>query len=113
MRARQGRRYPCYRCLFPEIPPPEAVPNCSEAGILGAAAGVMGTLQAQEVMKEILTVGESLAGKLLIYDALRTQFRTIKVPPEPGLPSVREGPRYFAIFPPMACRRARTYLTTI
>ena len=55
--------YPCYRCLFPEPPPPGSVPSCSEAGVLGAAAGVMGSLQALEVLKEILGLGESLAGQ--------------------------------------------------
>jgi molybdopterin/thiamine biosynthesis adenylyltransferase len=74
----------CYRCLFPAPPPPDAVPNCSEAGILGAAAGVMGTLQALEVMKEILGIGESLSGKLVIYDALGTSFRKVKVPKDPA-----------------------------
>jgi adenylyltransferase/sulfurtransferase len=77
-------RLPCYRCLFPEAPPREAAPNCSETGVLGAVAGVMGTLQALEVMKEILGIGESLAGRLLIYDALAGHFRTLKVPPDPG-----------------------------
>ena len=79
-----GGRFPCYRCLFPEAPPPEAAPNCAEAGILGAAAGVMGTLQAIEVMKEILGIGDSLAGRLLIYDALSSAFRTVKVSPDPS-----------------------------
>jgi adenylyltransferase/sulfurtransferase len=74
--------YPCYRCLFPEAPPPGTVPNCSETGILGAAAGVMGTLQALEVLKEILDLGDTLAGRLLIYDALRTDFRTVRVRPD-------------------------------
>ena len=80
---RGDKPYPCYRCLFPEPPPRDAAPNCSETGILGAAAGVMGTLQALEVMKEIIGVGESLAGRLLIYDALAAQFRTVKVPRDP------------------------------
>ena len=78
------RGLPCYRCLFPEPPPPGSAPSCSETGILGAAAGVMGTLQALEVMKEILGIGESLAGHLLIYDALATRFRKVKVPPDPA-----------------------------
>jgi len=69
---------PCYRCLFPEPPPPGAVANCSETGVLGAAAGVMGTLQALEVIKEITGAGESMAGKLLIYEALNTRFRTVR-----------------------------------
>ena len=68
----------------PEAPPREAAPNCSETGILGAAAGVVGTIQALETMKEILGLGDSLAGRLLIYDALATQFRTVKVPPDPA-----------------------------
>jgi len=81
--SRGDRPYPCYRCLFPEAPPRDAAPNCSETGILGAVSGVMGTLQALEVMKEIIGVGEGLAGRLLIYDALAANFRTVKVPPDP------------------------------
>src|ERR1700693_3297842 len=61
---------PCYRCLYPEAPPPGLVPTCSEAGVLGAVTGVMGTLQATDVLKEILGIGETLAGRLLIWDAL-------------------------------------------
>jgi len=80
----RDRGLPCYRCLFPEPPPPGSAPSCSETGILGAAAGVMGTLQALEVLKEILGIGESLAGHLLIYDALGTRFRKVKVPPDPA-----------------------------
>ena len=76
---------PCYRCLFP-APPPGGVANCSETGVLGAAAGVMGSLQALEVLKEITGAGESLAGRLLIYDALAARFRTISVPPDPACP---------------------------
>ena len=74
---------PCYRCLYPEAPPEGAVPTCSEAGVLGAVTGVMGTLQATEVLKEILGIGESLAGKLLIWDALATRFRTVRLRPDP------------------------------
>ena len=74
---------PCYRCIFPEAPPDGTVPNCAEAGILGAVAGVMGTLQATEVLKEILGIGQSMSGRLLIYDALSTAFRTVKVNPDP------------------------------
>lgn len=70
---------PCYRCLYPEAPPEGTVPTCSEAGVLGAVTGVMGTLQATEVLKEILGVGESLSGKLLIWDALATRFRTVRL----------------------------------
>jgi adenylyltransferase/sulfurtransferase len=88
--------YPCYRCLFPEPPPPGTAPSCSETGILGAAAGVMGTLQALEVMKEIIGIGESLAGRLVIYEALTTSFRTVRVRRDPACalcgehPSIRD-----------------------
>ena len=82
-----GPPHPCYRCLFREPPPPDAVPRCETAGILGAIAGVMGTLQATEVLKEILGIGESLSGKLLIYDALRTDFHKIKLPRDPDCPT--------------------------
>ncbi|MBV9045355.1 MAG: molybdopterin-synthase adenylyltransferase MoeB [Alphaproteobacteria bacterium] len=75
---------PCYRCLFPEPPPPGTVPNCSETGVLGAAAGVMGTLQALEVIKEITGAGESMAGRLLIYEALSTRFRTVTFKKDPA-----------------------------
>ena len=74
---------PCYRCLYGEAPPDGTVPTCSEAGVLGAVTGVMGTLQATEVLKEILDIGESLSGKLLIWDALATRFRTVRLRPDP------------------------------
>lgn len=73
----------CYRCIFPEPPPADLVPRCEEAGILGALAGVMGSLQTTEVLKELLGLGESLAGRMLIYDALNTGFHTINVPRNP------------------------------
>jgi adenylyltransferase/sulfurtransferase len=69
---------PCYRCLYPEAPPDGMVPSCGEAGVLGAVTGVMGTLQATEVLKEILGIGESLSGRLLIWDALPVLFRTVR-----------------------------------
>ena len=72
-----GNPNPSYRCLFPDPPPPGTVPPCLEAGILGAVAGVMGTLQAVEVIKEIVGIGESLVGSLLIYDALETRFTKV------------------------------------
>jgi len=74
--------YPCYRCIFPEPPPPGTAPPCSETGILGAVAGVMGTLQAVEVLKQILGLGEDLAGRLLLYDAFAFRFRTVGVKPD-------------------------------
>lgn len=74
----------CYRCLFAEAPPDGLVPRCDEAGILGALAGVMGSLQATEVLKELLGLGDSMAGRMLIYDALGTAFHTIKIPHDPN-----------------------------
>jgi len=83
---------PCYRCIFREPPPPGQVPTCSQAGILGAVAGVMGTLQATEVLKEILGIGTSLAGTLVIYDALAAEFRRVRVKPDPGCPTCGTAP---------------------
>ena len=77
---------PCYRCLFAAPPPPETAPNCSETGVLGAAAGVMGSLQALEVLKEAAGLGASLAGKILTYKALATEFRTARLPKDPACP---------------------------
>ncbi len=82
---------PCYRCLVPEAPPAGLVPSCSEAGVFGAVVGVLGTLAATEAIKELLGIGESLAGSLLIYDALETRFRTIKLPADPACPSCGTG----------------------
>ena len=80
---------PCYRCLYPAPPPPGLVPACHEAGVLGAVTGVLGTLQATEVMKEILGIGESLDGRLLVWDALATRFRTLRLPKDPACPACR------------------------
>jgi adenylyltransferase/sulfurtransferase len=79
-----GDPHPCYRCLFPERPPEDLIPRCEQAGILGALAGTVGCLQATEVLKELLGIGESLSGHLLIYDALATIFRKIKVKRDPA-----------------------------
>lgn len=84
IRDADGRHGPCYRCLFPAPPPEGAAPSCAEAGILGAVAGVMGTIQATEVLKEILGIGESLSGRLLIYQALDAAFRTVRFAPDPA-----------------------------
>ena len=75
--------FPCYRCLYPEPPPKGMVPSCQEAGVLGALAGVIGVLQAVEAVKEILSIGRSLAGELLIFDALGMNFRKVKVRRDP------------------------------
>ena len=82
-KAWQGEPHPCYRCVFPEPPPPGSVPACSEAGVLGALGGVMGSLQALEVVKELLGLGDSLSGRLLLYDALRGDVRTVKLRRDP------------------------------
>ncbi|MGE0665425.1 MAG: ThiF family adenylyltransferase [Sphingomonadales bacterium] len=74
---------PCYRCVFPERPPPGTVPSCAEAGVIGALAGVMGSLQAVEVIKEITRTGQSMTGRLTIYDALDARFRTLKLKRDP------------------------------
>ncbi|HKF61293.1 MAG TPA: molybdopterin-synthase adenylyltransferase MoeB [Dongiaceae bacterium] len=79
-----GPPHPCYRCLFPEPPPADLVPRCEEAGIFGAIAGSIGALQATEVLKELLGLGESLSGRLLIYDGLATEFRTLRIPRDPA-----------------------------
>ena len=81
-----GPPHPCYRCIFREPPPPGLVPSCSQAGVLGATAGAVGTLQATEVLKELLGIGESLSGTLLMYDALATSFRKIRVKRDPECP---------------------------
>jgi molybdopterin/thiamine biosynthesis adenylyltransferase len=75
---------PCYRCVFPERPPPGTVPSCAEAGVIGALAGVMGALQAVEVIKEIVGIGQSMVGRLTIYDALDARFRTLKLRRDPA-----------------------------
>lgn len=77
---------PCYRCLYPAPPPEGLVPSCSEAGVLGAVTGVMGTLQATEVIKEIAGIGESLAGYLLAWNALDAAFRKIRLKKDPQCP---------------------------
>jgi adenylyltransferase/sulfurtransferase len=79
-----GDEFPCYRCLYPEPPPEGLVPSCSEAGVFGAVTGVMGTLQATEALKELLGIGETMAGKLLIWDALAARFRVVKLRRDPG-----------------------------
>jgi adenylyltransferase/sulfurtransferase len=73
-----GKPYPSYRCLFPEAPAPETVLNCAEVGVLGSVVGVIGCLQATEVLKEIAEVGDSLAGRLIVYDALAGRFEEIR-----------------------------------
>ena len=84
---------PCYRCLFPAPPPPGTVPSCSEAGVLGAAAGVMGALAALEVLKESAGIGTGLAGKILSYKALTAEFRTARLTCDPACPLCGTAPK--------------------
>lgn len=81
-----GVGLPCYRCLVPEAPPRDEQANCAETGVLGAVTGVIGTLAAMEVLKEILGLGDSLAGHLMHYDGLKGRFRTIVLPADPHCP---------------------------
>ena len=81
-----GTPWPTYRCLFPEPPTGEDVFNCAEVGVLGAVVGVIGTIQATEVLKELLGIGDTLAGRLLIYDALGARFETLKYAWDPDNP---------------------------
>jgi len=77
---------PCYRCLYPEPPPPGLVPSCAEGGVLGVLPGVIGTIQATEAVKLIMGIGEPLIGRFLIYDALRMKFRELKLKKDPDCP---------------------------
>ncbi|WP_339830958.1 HesA/MoeB/ThiF family protein [uncultured Parvibaculum sp.] len=88
----EGKPKPNYRDFIGETPAPGSVPTCEEAGVMGALTGVVGSLQALEVIKEITGAGESLAGKLLIYDALDTRFRTLKLRWDPKNPLTGETP---------------------
>lgn len=83
---------PCYRCLYPEPPPPGLVPSCAEGGVLGILPGVIGTLQATEAIKVILGVGEPLIGRFLIFDALKMKFRELKLRKDPDCPVCGEHP---------------------
>lgn len=91
-RSGHGEGEPCYRCLYREAPAPGLVPSCSEGGVLGALAGAVGSLQAIEVMKEIMRIGDSLAGWLLIYDALSSEVRKMKLPRDPECPLCGDAP---------------------
>lgn len=85
-KAHLGDGYPCYRCLFRAPPPAGTVPRCEEAGIFGAVAGVMGSLQASEVLKELLGLGDGLSGRLLSYDALAGRFHETRFKKDPACP---------------------------
>jgi molybdopterin/thiamine biosynthesis adenylyltransferase/rhodanese-related sulfurtransferase len=83
---------PCYRCLYPEPPPPGLVPSCAEGGVLGVVPGIIGTIQATEAIKLIIGVGDILAGRVLLLDALRMRFRELKLRRDPDCPVCGERP---------------------
>src|ERR1700736_2476213 len=83
---------PCYRCLFPEPPPPGSVPNCAQAGVLGVLPGIVGTIQANEAIKLILGVGEPLVGRLVYFDALKMKFREFNLRRDPQCPVCGDSP---------------------
>jgi len=87
---------PCYRCLFPEPPPPESVPNCAQAGVLGVLPGIIGMLQAIEAIKLIVGIGEPLIGRLLHFDALKVKFRELNLRRDAQCPVCGESPTIFA-----------------
>ena len=82
----------CYRCLFPEPPPPGMVPNCAEAGVLGALTGLVGSIQATEALKQFIGIGESLTSRLLLIDALSMTFREVKLKRNPSCPLCGDNP---------------------
>lgn len=83
---------PCYRCLFPDPPPPGLVPSCAEGGVLGVLPGIIGVMQAIETIKIILGIGDPLIGRLVAFDALRMRFRELKLPKDPACPICGEKP---------------------
>ena len=83
---------PCYRCLYPEPPPPGLVPSCAEGGVLGILPGMIGVIQATEAVKLILGIGEPLIGRLLLFDALEMKFRELKLRKDPNCPVCGENP---------------------
>jgi molybdopterin/thiamine biosynthesis adenylyltransferase/rhodanese-related sulfurtransferase len=83
---------PCYRCLFPTPPPPELAPSCAEGGVLGVLPGIVGSLQASEALKLCLGIGESLSGRLLLFDALETEFSEVTLRRDPNCPVCGENP---------------------
>ncbi|NWF55529.1 MAG: molybdopterin-synthase adenylyltransferase MoeB [Syntrophaceae bacterium] len=96
---------PCYRCLFPQPPPPGIVPSCQEAGILGAVAGTIGVLQANEALKEILGIGKSMAGRLLLFNALSLCFDEVKLLPNPTCPLCGQNPTIRELIDyPLSCQ---------
>src|SRR5690606_8542480 len=89
-----SRGGPCYRCLYPEPPPPEMAPSCAEGGVLGVLPGTVGILQATEAIKLILGIGESLVGRLLLYDALEQSFRELRLSRNADCPMCGENAKF-------------------
>jgi molybdopterin/thiamine biosynthesis adenylyltransferase len=83
---------PCYRCLFPQPPPPELAPSCAEGGVLGVLPGVIGSIQGAEALKLVLGIGEPLVGRLLLYDALAASFDEVSVRRDPSCPVCGDSP---------------------
>ena len=83
---------PCYRCLYSEPPPPGLVPSCAEGGVLGVLPGIIGSIQALETIKLIIGAGDTLIGRLLLFDALKLQFRELKLRKDPACPLCGEHP---------------------
>lgn len=88
---------PCYRCLYPEIPPAGLIPSCQEAGILGAVAGIIGAIQALEALKVLLEIGEPLIGRLLVFNALKMHVNEIKIKRDPACPLCGTNPTITSI----------------
>ncbi|MCW2926840.1 MAG: moeZ, partial [Thermoleophilia bacterium] len=82
---------PCYRCLYPEPPPPELAPSCAEGGVLGVLPGIVGSMQATEAIKLVLGIGDPLAGRLMMYDALAGTVDTLRLRRDPACPSCGTG----------------------
>jgi molybdopterin/thiamine biosynthesis adenylyltransferase len=88
------RQGPCYRCLYPQPPPPDMAPSCAEAGVLGVLPGIVGLFQANEAIKLILGKGQTLAGRLLMFDALGTKFHEMKLRRDPACPVCKDGAKF-------------------
>lgn len=92
-----AERGPCYRCLFPEPPPPGMVPSCAEGGVLGVLPGIVGSIQAAEALKLLLGTGDTLVGRLLLFDALRMKFREMRLRRDPACPACGDHPTLHAL----------------
>jgi adenylyltransferase/sulfurtransferase len=103
----------CYRCLFPAPPPPELAPSCAEGGVLGVLPGIVGSLQANEAIKLALGIGEPLVGRLLLFDALSTNFTEIALRRDPDCPVCGESPTITEYIDYVQfCQGRRAHLTT-